>query len=145
MLSALHQRFPQLFTIPLIAALQASLQAPSKASLSALPPEQRDKEENARILRQRSLLRIYSELELVGIVTTQSLEIGEATYTVFKDLVSLSWRSVRMRRVQLMYKAVAVLCLHAMPFVAHCRQGNYRDVHSPGCSLYETPRSHLST
>ena len=92
--SALHQRFPELFSVPLVNSLQSSLQAPSKAQLAALAPDQKDKEEGARVLRQRGLLRIFAELELAGIVRSTGdaskkggPATGEATFGIFKDLV----------------------------------------------------------
>lgn len=90
-ISALHQRFPTLFSVPLVASIQASLQPPSKATLAASSPEQRDKDENARVLRQRGLLRIFAELELLAIVKPdkKSWAVGEATFTILRDLVSL--------------------------------------------------------
>ncbi|KAK9898934.1 ARM repeat-containing protein [Cystobasidium minutum MCA 4210] len=87
-ISALHQRFPELFTVPFIASLQASLQPPNKATLATLPQDQREKEENARVLRQRSLLRIYAELELAGIIAPAGKALGESTFTVFRDLLT---------------------------------------------------------
>lgn len=94
-LSALHQRFPELFSVPFIASLQTSLQPPNKATLGALPQDQREKEENARVLRQRSLLRIYAELELVGIAAPAGKALGEATFTIFRDLVS-NWLDIHI-------------------------------------------------
>ncbi|KAG8699751.1 hypothetical protein FRC09_006404 [Ceratobasidium sp. 395] len=47
----------------------SELAAPSRAALNALSAEQREKEESARIVRQRPLLRITSELALVGILS----------------------------------------------------------------------------
>ncbi|KAG8722033.1 hypothetical protein FRC08_007802 [Ceratobasidium sp. 394] len=68
-ISAFHRRFPETYTPPLVAALSKELAAPSRAALNALAPEQREKEEAARIVRQRPLLRISSELALVGILS----------------------------------------------------------------------------
>ncbi|KAG9093185.1 hypothetical protein FRC06_011642 [Ceratobasidium sp. 370] len=67
--SAFHRRFPEAYTPPLVATLTKELAAPSRAALNALSPEQREKEEAARIVRQRPLLRISSELALVGILS----------------------------------------------------------------------------
>ncbi|KAG8770184.1 hypothetical protein FRC12_004459 [Ceratobasidium sp. 428] len=67
--SALHRRFPEAYTPPLVATLTKELAAPSRAALNALSAEQREKEESARIVRQRPLLRITSELALVGILS----------------------------------------------------------------------------
>ena len=67
-ISALHRRFPTTFTPALISALSAGLTAPSQAALSTLAPEQREKEDSARVIRQRPLLRVCAELALVGII-----------------------------------------------------------------------------
>ncbi|KAG8747796.1 hypothetical protein FRC10_011241 [Ceratobasidium sp. 414] len=66
--SAFHRRFPEAYTPPLVATLTKELAAPSRTALNALSPEQREKDEAARIVRQRPLLRISSELALVGIL-----------------------------------------------------------------------------
>jgi regulator of nonsense transcripts 2 len=83
--SALHQRFPPLFTEPLTAQVLALLQAPSKAQLATLSDEQREKDESARVLRQRGMLRVLGEMEAVALVKGD----GETTFNVFKELVSL--------------------------------------------------------
>lgn len=88
-ISALHQRFPQAFTIPLIAQLNALLRPPAKAASSAAA-EQRDKEEKDRIARQRIALRIYGELESVAVIKGEDGKgkaEGESLYALFKDLV----------------------------------------------------------
>lgn len=66
--SAFHRRFPEAYTPPLVAMLTKELAAPSRAALNALSVDQREKEESARIVRQRPLLRISSELALVGVL-----------------------------------------------------------------------------
>ncbi|QRV94265.1 eukaryotic translation initiation factor 4G [Ceratobasidium sp. AG-Ba] len=68
-ISAFHRRFPETYTPPLVATLAKELAAPSRAALNALPAEQREKEESNRIVRQRPLLRICSELALVGVLS----------------------------------------------------------------------------
>ncbi|KAH8924908.1 ARM repeat-containing protein [Atractiella rhizophila] len=88
-MSAMHQRFPTLFTPPLTANF-LSLLAPSKASASAAP-EQREKEDTARVSRQRVLLRIFAELELVGLVMTPTgptKNEGENTFQIIKELLT---------------------------------------------------------
>ncbi|KAI9031872.1 armadillo-type protein [Phycomyces nitens] len=67
-ISALHQRFPDTFTLLLTFGIFKILQLPSKQYLSTLAPEQREKEETSRILRQRTYLRIAVELWLVGVL-----------------------------------------------------------------------------
>ncbi|KAI8373653.1 armadillo-type protein [Choanephora cucurbitarum] len=67
-ISALHQRFPNTFTPLLTYQLAKTLQMPTKQYLASLSPEQREKEETARIIRQRTYLRIVCELWLVGVL-----------------------------------------------------------------------------
>ncbi|KAK0504661.1 armadillo-type protein [Armillaria luteobubalina] len=47
---------------------QSALSSPSRASLSNLPPEQREKEDSSRVTRQRPVLRVCSELALVSVI-----------------------------------------------------------------------------
>ena len=87
-ISALHRRFPVAFTPALISSLSTTLAAPSRAALSALPPEQREKEDVARVSRQRPSLRVCSELALVGIITDgQKRSGGEWIMKVLRELV----------------------------------------------------------
>ncbi|CAB4424993.1 unnamed protein product [Rhizophagus irregularis] len=67
-ISALHQRFPDTFTPFLTHMLARSLAPQSKQQLAALSHEQREKEESARIAKQRILLRIAGELWLIGVL-----------------------------------------------------------------------------
>ncbi|KAL9560274.1 hypothetical protein MBANPS3_000001 [Mucor bainieri] len=83
-ISALHQRFPDTFTLLLTYQLAKVLQAPSKQYLATLSAEQKEKEESARIIKQRTYLRIVCELWLVhvlryvedGIPTLSSVNVG---------------------------------------------------------------------
>lgn len=53
-----------------------------------MAPEQREKEDNARIIRQRPILRVCSELALVGIIKDSSERSGaEWVMKAVKDLV----------------------------------------------------------
>lgn len=71
-----------------MATLAKELAAPSRAALNALSAEQRDKEESARIVRQRPLLRISSELALVGVlVDGPGRSGGEWIMKVVRELV----------------------------------------------------------
>ncbi|KAG8863367.1 hypothetical protein FRB96_008859 [Tulasnella sp. 330] len=77
------------FTESLLRDIASGLTPPSKAALAALPAEQREKEESARVIRQRPLLRIYAELALVGILTDgPSRSGGETVMKTVKDLLS---------------------------------------------------------
>ncbi|EQL00432.1 nonsense-mediated mRNA decay factor (Upf2) [Ophiocordyceps sinensis CO18] len=69
--SALHQRFgPAEFTEYLAWLLGKGMATPDKSFLKILAPEAREKEEKERITRQRSLLRVITELWLVGVLRT---------------------------------------------------------------------------
>ncbi|KAK9243823.1 armadillo-type protein [Lipomyces tetrasporus] len=68
--SALHQRFAKAFTPTLMLYLLRGFASPTKAQLSTLTPEQREKEDNSRLMRQRGLLRLLTEYWLCGIART---------------------------------------------------------------------------
>lgn len=69
--SALHQRFgPDDFTEYLGWLLGKGMATPDKSLLKTLAPEVREKEEKERLVRQRSLLRVVTELWLVGVLRT---------------------------------------------------------------------------
>jgi len=73
-----------------VTSLSAALAAPSRTSLASLPPEQREKEDSARVARQRPILRVCSELVLVGIIKdAPDRSGGEWIMKVLKELVSL--------------------------------------------------------
>ncbi|KAI8967877.1 armadillo-type protein [Mycotypha africana] len=77
--SALHQRFPTSFTLLLTHQLAVVLQPPSKQYLATLNAEQREKEESARIIRQRIYLRLACEFWLVCIL--RNVQDGISTYS----------------------------------------------------------------
>jgi regulator of nonsense transcripts 2 len=69
--SALHQRFgPEEFTSYLGWFLGRSMATPDKSALKALSPEAREKEEKDRLVRQRILLRVVTDLWLVDVLRT---------------------------------------------------------------------------
>lgn len=71
--SALHQRFgPDDFTCYLGWLVGRGLSTPDKSQLKALAADVREREEKERVARQRILLRIATELWLVGVL--RSLE-----------------------------------------------------------------------
>ncbi|KAL1736183.1 transcription factor [Schizophyllum commune] len=87
--SALHRRFPESFTPSLVSDLAAALVPPSREYLSSLSPEQREKEDAARISRQRPILRLCSELALVGIIRdAPNRSGGEWIMKTIKGLLS---------------------------------------------------------
>ncbi|KAI0633799.1 ARM repeat-containing protein [Trametes polyzona] len=88
-ISALHRRFPKTFTPALISSLASSLAAPSRAALATLSPEQREKEDSARVSRQRPVLRVCAELALVGIIRdAPDRSGGEWIMKTIRDLLS---------------------------------------------------------
>jgi regulator of nonsense transcripts 2 len=88
-ISALHRRFPTNFTPALIAALASALVPSNKATLATMAPEQREKEEAARVARQRPTIRVCAELALVGVIRDgPSRSGGEWTMKVVRDLLS---------------------------------------------------------
>jgi hypothetical protein len=91
--SMLHRRFPAAFTPAIVSSLSSALAAPSKAALAALAPEQREKDDASRVTRQRPVLRVCSELALVGIIRDgQGRSGGEWIMKVLKELASKSTR-----------------------------------------------------
>lgn len=68
-ISGLHQRFgPTEFTTYLGWLLGRGLSTPEKAHLKALGQDAKEKEEKDRLVRQRVLLRVVTELWLVGVL-----------------------------------------------------------------------------
>jgi len=68
-ISALHQRFgPETFTGYLAWNIGRGLSTPDKSQLKNLTQEVREKEERERLSRQRVLLRVATELWLVGVL-----------------------------------------------------------------------------
>ncbi|KAJ7497393.1 ARM repeat-containing protein, partial [Mycena latifolia] len=89
--SLLHRRFPAAFTPAFVTALSSALTAPSRAALAALAPEQREKDDASRVTRQRPVLRVCSELALVGIIRDgHGRSGGEWIMKVLKELASES-------------------------------------------------------
>jgi regulator of nonsense transcripts 2 len=67
--SALHQRFgPAEFTGYLGWFIGRGLVSPDKSHLKSLAPEVRERDEKERLVRQRSLLRVATELWLAGVL-----------------------------------------------------------------------------
>ncbi|KAG0239165.1 hypothetical protein BGW41_007856 [Actinomortierella wolfii] len=80
--SALHQRFPDTFTLLFTYQLHKALAPAPRMSQqqmiqAGITPEQREKEESSRVARQRVLCRIATELWLVGVL--RNVEDGVAT------------------------------------------------------------------
>lgn len=82
-ISALHQRFgPADFTVYLGWLLGRGLSTPEKAHLKALGQDAKEKEEKERLGRQRVLLKVVTELWLVGLLRTLEdvVRPDDATY-----------------------------------------------------------------
>lgn len=96
---ALHNRFPELFTPPFSSLLLQGLK-PGPPSHAA-DKDIQEKENNARIIKQRTTLRIVGELEAIGIIRKESGGggkgekpsaagmTGEITWAALRNLVSL--------------------------------------------------------
>ncbi|KAG6375457.1 ARM repeat-containing protein [Boletus reticuloceps] len=85
----LHRRFPTSFTPSFVDMLASAIAPPPKATISALPPDQREKEDAARVARQRPVLRVCSELALVGIIKDSPTKSGgEWIIKAIKELLS---------------------------------------------------------
>ncbi|KAF9210202.1 hypothetical protein BGZ49_000023 [Haplosporangium sp. Z 27] len=81
-ISALHQRFPDTFTLLFTHQLAKALAPSPKLTHQQLAqagstPEQREKEETSRVSRQRILCRIATDLWLAGVL--RNIEDGVAT------------------------------------------------------------------
>ncbi|GAA5853891.1 hypothetical protein JCM8547_007487, partial [Rhodosporidiobolus lusitaniae] len=85
--SAMHQRFPTLFTPPFSSLLLQSLKPGASA---AADKDIREKEDNSRIVKQRGLLRVVGELEAVGVSRKEGGKgvTGEVTWGALKDLLT---------------------------------------------------------
>jgi hypothetical protein len=94
-ISAFHRRFPTTFTPTLVSALSGLLAPTPKAQLAGLTPELREKDDAARITRQRPVLRVCSELALVGIIRDgPNRSGGEWVMKAVKELVRHSYSHV---------------------------------------------------
>ncbi|BGP42681.1 mRNA decay protein [Rhodotorula kratochvilovae] len=85
--SAMHQRFPDLFTPPFASLL---LQGLKPSSSTASDRDIQEKENNARIVKQRGVLRVVGELEAVGVIRKGAAKgtPGEVTWAALKDLLT---------------------------------------------------------
>ncbi|KAJ2702683.1 mRNA decay protein [Coemansia sp. IMI 203386] len=67
-MSALHARFPTQITVPLVCQLLKTLVPPAITPLMAMTPETRDREEQARLSKQKTIMRIVTEMYLSGLL-----------------------------------------------------------------------------
>lgn len=88
--SALHQRFgPAEFTGFLGWHIGRGLATPDKAHLKALPQDVREREEKERLARQRVLLRVATELWLMGVLRSLDDVTRPEEATKIKENVKL--------------------------------------------------------
>ncbi|KAJ2649188.1 mRNA decay protein [Coemansia sp. RSA 1250] len=79
-ISALHTRFPKQFTAELVGQMLRLLVPPSLNALNAMSAEQREREEQARLGRQKAVLRMLGEMFVSGLlwaIDTQPEGVGE--------------------------------------------------------------------
>ena len=101
----MHRRFPKTFTPALISNLSIAISAPPKATLATLTPEQREKDDSTRVTRQRPIVRVSSELALVGIIKdAPDRSGGEWIMKAMKELVSWSEILIPRRLSLLSYR-----------------------------------------
>jgi hypothetical protein len=78
----------------LISLMASALSAPARSTLSSLTPEQREKDDITRVTRQRPILRVCSELALVGIIRDNQRKCGGEW--IMKVLRELVWSYMRI-------------------------------------------------
>ncbi|GAA6012801.1 hypothetical protein JCM11491_002566 [Sporobolomyces phaffii] len=85
--SAFHQRFPVLFTPPFTSLL---LQGLKPGNSTATDKDVKEKEDGARIIKQRGQLRIVGELELVAVLRKENGKgsTGDVTWIALKELLT---------------------------------------------------------
>ncbi|UZJ53432.1 hypothetical protein CBS101457_002752 [Exobasidium rhododendri] len=85
-LSALHRRFGgERFAIPLSQLLSSYLAVPTRIALQVLPADQRERDEQARVPRQKIMMRVVAELALVELTRQEK---GKAKATTEKTEAS---------------------------------------------------------
>jgi len=79
----------------LVSNLASAISPPQRAVVANLTPEQREKEDFARVTKQRPVVRLCSELALVGIIQDAPDKCGgEWMMKAMKELVNhLSYNS----------------------------------------------------
>ncbi|KAI9477349.1 armadillo-type protein [Coemansia mojavensis] len=85
-ISALHTRFPKQFTAELVGQMLRLLVPPSLNALSAMSAEQREREEQARLGRQKVVLRMLGEMFVSGLLWAIDTQ-PEGTAAKVKDMV----------------------------------------------------------
>lgn len=88
--SAFHVRFGgEAFSLPLTIALEQALAPASKTVYQNATAEQKERDEAARVARQKPLLRVTAELALVEAIGTSNDNKGAAwLYTLLKNLLA---------------------------------------------------------
>ncbi|KAG0661052.1 hypothetical protein C6P46_004159 [Rhodotorula mucilaginosa] len=90
---ALHNRFPELFTPPFSSLLLQGLKPGSPSH--AADKDIQEKENNARIIKQRTTLRIVGELEAIGIVRKESGGGGKGEKSTAGMTGEITWAALR--------------------------------------------------
>lgn len=124
---AMHNRFPELFTPSFTNLL---LQGLKPGASSAADKDIQEKENTARIIKQRTTLRIVGELEVIAIVRKaagKAGSTGEITWVALRDLVSLHssplWKLRSRQRIVLQLtsdkEALPLVAPLAIAFAKH--------------------------
>lgn len=111
-ISALHRRFPTSFSTSLIPLLTAALAQPPRDSSAQGDPasDQREKEDAARITRQRPVLRVAAELALTGVIRDKDNRSGgEWIMKILKDLVRVQYDLLETRSNLQGFSSVTIL------------------------------------
>ncbi|KAK9475489.1 putative nonsense-mediated mRNA decay factor [Dipodascopsis tothii] len=92
-ISALHQRFGSRFTATLtLQLLRGFVSPPQPNNAIATPAEQREKEDQSRLLKYRTLLRLLTEFWACGIIRTsqEARNLSEETVVIPTQIASVS-------------------------------------------------------
>ena len=95
--SALHQRFGNAFTPPLIVNILRALAPANPSQLATLSADQREKEESSRLVRQRVFLRVTTELWLVSVIRS----ISDATCPVDSAKPAISKGPTKAKKAEM--------------------------------------------
>ena len=97
----MHRRFPTTYTPAVVALLAAALAPPPRNTGAPIPSELKEKEDSARVSRQRPVLRVSAELALVGIIRDRDdpkRSGGECIMKTMKELVCLVYPTLLSER-----------------------------------------------
>ncbi|KIY66874.1 ARM repeat-containing protein [Cylindrobasidium torrendii FP15055 ss-10] len=130
-ISAIHRRFPHAYTPGLVSGLALALAGPGKPT--GIPVEQREKDDAARLTRQRPVFRVCSELALVGIIAdAPGKSGGEWMMGILKGLISNDPSLSSMPLLTTFLKSYASSYLGVSP-----KQAEFPDLHEQPMTLVE--------